>query len=390
VLSHEGIAVLIMIRVEVIQDLSEFDKLEPAWTQLLSKSRSNSITLTWEWMRTWWTIYHDMRRLCLITVYDSGRLIGVAPMLSRCKPFLHYRLLPFRRIELLASGEESGHRVCSDYIDWIAEAGRESEVISNILDYLCNVLRGEWEELILPDISEDSPNIPPLRHETQRKNLEFEIMNREPCSIIRLPETWDAFLNNVSSGLRYKIRRGRRELEKLNGDYHVITHASELEEAINTLIELHQKRWTAKGESGAFASQKRTLFHQIFIPIALHQNWLRLGLLKVNGQPIGAIYNFQYNGRIYFYQSGILIPDDNHLRPGLLMHSFEVEWAIKAGYKEYDFLKRGHSDYKEAWATNRRNLLCIRIAKPGVKETALECAHLLYERMRVAKHHIFG
>lgn len=373
------------LRVDVVETLSAFDALEGEWADLLSRSSNDSITLTWYWLRTWWDVYHDARALRVITVRENGRLIGAAPMLVRSRPQVHYRLLPFRRMELLASGEARGHQVCSDYIDWIAEVGREAEVVEAVVERLCGPRWTEWEELYLPDVPADSPNVGALRREAEGRGLKFEIVWRAPCSVIRLPKSWEAFLEGAGSTLRYKIRRGRRELAQLGGEYRVVAHEAELPAAIETLVRLHQRRWTARGRPGAFASQQRLAFHRRFMPIALRRGWLRLGLLVVRGEAIGAIYNFRYGKRVSFYQSGILLPDNTHLRPGLLMHSYEVEAAIEAGCEEYDFLKRGHSDYKDAWANATRDLVCIRIAKRGGKEMAYTGLRRLHGVLRELK-----
>jgi CelD/BcsL family acetyltransferase involved in cellulose biosynthesis len=375
-----------MLQTDVIQNEDEFDALESEWNPLLSKSCSSSVTLTWHWLRTWWEVYREGRQLRVITVRENGRLIGAAPLLLRAKFWRYYRALPFRRMELLASGEAPGRQICSDYIDWIAETGRETEVASAVLDCLCGELRNEWDELCLPDISEESPNLAALEKEAIRRRLKFEVLKREPCSLIRLPDSWEEFLESVSSGLRYKIRRGQRELAQLGGRYHVIERYDEIEAAMEILIGLHQQRWTEKGKPGAFASPQRRSFHQTFIPIALREGWLRLGVLYANREPIGAMYNFQYNGKVYFYQSGITVPDNNHLRPGLLMHSFEIEAAIESGCVEYDFLKRGRSEYKDTWANHERNLLYVRIAKQGPKERILESMRFVYEKLGNIKH----
>lgn len=377
-----------MLRAATIDDPAAFDALEAQWADLLSRSGNDSITLTWHWLRTWWAVYQESRRLRVVVVRDGGRLVGAAPMLSRARPQLRYRLLPFRRMELLASGEAAGHQVCSDYIDWIAESGREAEVVATVLDYLCNDLRDEWDELHLPDVSATSPNLQPLEREAGRLGLKFEVVKREPCSVIRLPRSWDEYLNLIGGGLRYKIRRGRRELEQQGGTYRVVEDRAELEAAADTLIALHQRRWTDRGRPGAFASPQRTAFHQRFMPVALSNGWLRLGILRVKDEPIGAIYNFRYGKKVSFYQSGISLPASTNLRPGLLMHSFEVESAIESGCEEYDFLKRGRSEYKDAWADTTRDLVYIRLARRSRKELAYEYMRLAHETMRHVKHRL--
>jgi CelD/BcsL family acetyltransferase involved in cellulose biosynthesis len=355
----------------IVSDPRAFDALEPEWTALLARSRSNSITLTWEWLRTWWTVFHDERQLRIVLVRSDDRLIGAAPLLSRDRSHRYYGVLPFRRIELMASGEAPADQICSDYIDWIAEDGREREVVAAILALLDGELAGEWDELQLPDISAESPIVAALEREAERRCLGMQVLQREPCSVCPLPADWNRFLSGLSSSLRYKIRRGFRELEQQGGRYEVVSSADQLEDTSRILIALHQDRWTKKGRPGAFRSDKRRAFHEQLMRLALERGWLRLGVLRVKDEPIGAIYNFAYAGRISFYQSGIAATGNTNLRPGVLMHAFEIKHAIEAGCQEYDFLKRGRSDYKDMWTTHTRDLLCVRIAKPGLRNTAL-------------------
>ncbi len=377
-----------MLDVTVITDSRSFDVLEEEWSALLSSSRSNSVTLTWPWLRTWWRVYEADRNLRIVTVRDSGRLIGAAPLLARRGRCSQYGLLSFRRIELMASGEDRADQVCSDYIDWVAETGRERDVVAAVVDCLCGELGREWDEMWLADVSAESPNLGQLASEAERRGLRFETLKREPCAVCRLPGTWADFLEGLGSGLRYKIRRGLREFEKQGGSYDVVESADQLAEASDTLIRLHQQRWTAKGKPGAFHSEKRRRFHELFMPMALERGWLRLGVLRVHGEPIGAIYNFRYAGKVAFYQSGITIAENNHLRPGLLMHALEIRSAIEAGCTEYDFLKRGHSDYKDAWTTATRDLVLARLAKPGLRETALQTLRAAHEGLRSLKHRV--
>lgn len=377
-----------MLQLSVVEDPGAFADLQAAWNRLLASSAANSVTLTWEWLSTWWSVFGDARRLRILLVWDRGRLVGGAPMLTRTRPEPRYKVLPFRRMELVASGEARADQICSDYIGWIAERGREAEVAEIVLEGLYSEYAHEWDELRLPDLPADSPVLGPLADGARRRGLGFEIVRRESCALIRLPASWDAFLENVSSGLRYKIRRGRRELEKVCGRYRVVEDASEIEEAVATLVTLHQQRWTDKGRPGAFRSDRRRQFHERLIPLAFARGWLRLGVLDAGGGPIGAIYNFMYGGRVFFYQSGIVPVDNTHLRPGVLMHAAEVEHAIGAGCTEYDFLKRGHSEYKDAWANQSRDIVSIRVARRGPKETALTGFRFVHETLRGLKRRV--
>lgn len=362
------------VRVEVVADFERFLALRLDWSALLARSSSNSVTLTWEWLSTWWRVFHKARSLRVVMVWQEGRLIGAAPLLLRDRISWASGLVPTRRLELMASGEDFGHMICSDYIDWIAETGRESQVVTMVLDTLRRGELGNWDEILLPDVSIQSPNLEALRLACLSRNLDYEVLNSEPCPYINLPANWDEYLESLASSHRYRVRRAMRDFSGAGGTYRVAAERADIDAMLPTLISLHQARWQAKGEPGAFRSPLRRQFHELFMPLALEQGWLRLGVLTINEQPIGAIYNLRYAGRVYFYQSGIELQDSNTLRPGVLLHAHEIAAAIAAGCHEYDFLKRGESQYKDAWARASRDLVLLRIARRGIRGRAIKLA----------------
>src|SRR5437867_20023 len=49
----------------------EFTALKEEWNSLLTESGSNEISLTWEWLYTWWKVFRDdSRRLLILAVRD--------------------------------------------------------------------------------------------------------------------------------------------------------------------------------------------------------------------------------------------------------------------------------------------------------------------------------
>ena len=372
-------------RVEMIDDPERFKEIREDWNALLARSASNSLTLTWEWLSCWWQAYGAERRLRIIAIWDGSTLAGAAPLLARCKTHRYYGVLPFKRMELLASGESFGDEVCSDYIGWIAAAGQEAEIVDIAFEYLTTELAREWQEILLPDVNGESPTLLALESACRRRGLVLETITRESSPYIKLPATWDDYLAGVSSSFRYKLRRGRRDFEQSGGKYRVAESAQDIAELFPILVGLHQARWNARGLPGAFVSKPRNRFHELILPLALQHGWLRLGVLTLPGGPIGAIYSFRYAGRVYFYQSGIAPQDSSHMRPGTLLHSYEIEAAIGAGCTEYDFLKQGGPDYKDDWANATHDLVCTRIGRPGLHDQALRAARFATGGLRRMK-----
>src|ERR1039458_8378275 len=96
------------MRVEMIDDPKRFSDVREDWKRLLENSPSDSLTVTWEWLSSWWQAYGSARYMRIIAVWEGETLIGAAPLLARQTAHVYYGTLPFRRIEFLASGESPG------------------------------------------------------------------------------------------------------------------------------------------------------------------------------------------------------------------------------------------------------------------------------------------
>ncbi len=377
------------MKTTIVTTTPEWDACAGEWQQLVDACANPSVTLTWPWLRSWWEVFgNESRRLRVVLVREGDRLVGAAPLLVRATPRRHYKVLALRRMELLASGEERGAPICSDYIGWPVLAGYEAAVVDAVFDVLLGELRDEWDELVLPDMAADSSVVGALEARHASRGLLLTEETREPAAVLDLAPSWDAMLERLGSGLRYKIRRGRRDFEAQGGSYRALARGDDWTGAFETLVTLHQARWQAKGQPGAFKHPKRLAFHRLVIPRLLEAGWLRLGVLAMPDGPLGAIYNTRYRGQVGFYQSGIRVTDQTHLRPGVLLHAYELEDAIAAGATEYDFLKRGHSEYKDAWASRSRDLVRVRLARRDLKNLSYEALRSGVAQARRLKHRI--
>src|SRR5262245_42779657 len=100
---------------ETIEDVGGLARLAPEWSDLLARSDTDEATLSPLWLEPWWRLFGDGNRgLRAFAFRDRGRLVGLAPLCSR----VHwYRPgIPFRRLELVGSGEDEADEICSDYL----------------------------------------------------------------------------------------------------------------------------------------------------------------------------------------------------------------------------------------------------------------------------------
>ena len=151
-----------MREVRVIRDAAGLAALAPEWDELLARSASDTVFLTWAWLASWWDTYGDGLEPRVATVREDGRLVAAAP----CKIEERRRYgLSFRQLEFIGTGRA----VCPDFLDLVIERGREDELVPPLVAALA-AERG-WDKLAFTDIPADSPvrrgNAPQVREQAR-------------------------------------------------------------------------------------------------------------------------------------------------------------------------------------------------------------------------------
>lgn len=334
-------------KVQEIRDEESFRDLRPEWNELLGRSRSDTLFLTWEWLHCWWSHLGGGRRLAILTVRDGEALAGVAPLMRGRGP------LP--SLKLLGTGA-----VGSDYLDVIAERGREDAV----LDALANRLRSRGRTLLLHGVAPGA-SAADLAARLDEMGWSHATIDANTCPYIDLAGGgWEAYLAGLSASHRYNFRRRWRHLVR-DHDVELQQPASahECAAALEVLIELHRRRWDARGGSDALHRPELVAFHRELAPLALANGWLRLFVLRLDGRPAAALYGFNYRGRYLFYQSGFDPAFRGH-SPSLVLLGLTIRRAFEEGAHEYDLL-HGAERYKQHWASRRRLLQRIECHPPG-------------------------
>jgi CelD/BcsL family acetyltransferase involved in cellulose biosynthesis len=370
------------VRIEKVTTREGFAALEPIWNRLLEQSTSNTLTLTYEWLSTWWEVFSEGRELYILLAIVGNEVIGIAPMLKRTVQ--HYGVLPFRRIEFLASGEEEADEICSDYLDFILQQGREEEALKAIFKYIQEA-DADWDEVLLTDMSGESPNQQRLKSLCENSGTRLQTMREELCVYLQLPTSWDELLNNLPRTFRRKIIRDRRAFAAYEGELKIIESSEGFEEGFAALVELHQERWMSKGMPGVFASEKFMRFHRLFAPKAIKNAWLKLYVALKDGKAVAAIYNFAFNGKVHAYQSGFRQEESGLNSPVILLRSFAIEHTIGFEFKEYDFLKGKEGSYKFKWLPQTRNIVQLRMAQSRTKETLYNTTTKVIDGLRNIK-----
>jgi CelD/BcsL family acetyltransferase involved in cellulose biosynthesis len=360
----------------VVTDAVTLERWRPDWDALLARSATTQVTQSPFWLLAWWRIFGPLegRRLCAGLFFDGERLVGVAPLLMRVHRY--HRVLPFRRLELVATGEPEADEIVSEYLGLVIERGYEDDVADAFADALTGGRFGDWDELLLSLLDGEAPASPLLQPALARRGLGVTTTQSGTAPLIKLPKDWNAYLAALSGSGRYMVKRSIKEFEKWAGaDARVerATSAAQLEEGKQILLRLHETRWKAAGLHGVFASQAFRSFHDGIMRELLERGALDLTWLKVGGQPIAVSYSIIWNNRVQFYQGGRMTEVPHGIRPGIVLHAYAIKAAIAAGREEYDFLS-GASQYKLQMSTSTRPLMNLRASRPRYREDLLRFA----------------
>lgn len=161
-----------------------------------------------------------------------------------------------------------------------------------------------------------------------------KLKKRHTLPLLKLPASWDEYLDSLSPKKRHELRR---KLRKAKGAETKKLEAGE----INKLFKLME---SSSPEKKKFLSKEMKSF---FKEIALYfekEGLLRLMGSFYRGKIIGMLFCFQSQGTIYVFNTGYN-PDFSKLSPGFISFALDIKNAIDEGINYYNFL-RGEERFK--------------------------------------------
>jgi len=310
-------------------DDSGFSTLAGEWNGLLHRSAADTIFHTLEYQRTWWRNL-GQGELLILAVRDGEELIGIAPLFATDSPQGQRVLATVGCVDV------------SDYLDLIVAQGREREAYAALLDYLAGPRAPAWDLLDLCNVHQDSPTLAMLPALAEARGWAVSTALDEVCPIVRLPETWDEYLQMLDKKQRHEIRRKLRRVEAEAVDWYIVEPGHNLEAEVEDFLELMA---ASTPDKAAFLTpQMRRFFHEL-AGVTYDEGWLQLVFLTIRGQKAAAYIDFVYNNRVLVYNSGLDWQRFPRAGAGIVLTAYIIRHAIEQGREVFDFL-RGNERYK--------------------------------------------
>jgi len=324
-----------------IQTLAGFEALdEGRWNALLAASAQPSVFMTWQWQNAWLRAFGGGRPLQVLAASDATEsLVAMLP--------LHEAEAGLWRIV--------GGVDVSDYLDLIAAAGREEEAWEALLQHRA-ADRSAWH---LRGIRAESPTAQRLPGLAPAHGLTAAVDLEERCPVLRLPESWDAYLATLSGKDRHELRRKMRKLEAELPDVRArsVTGGAGWDEALAQFLRLHRLSRTGKAK---FMDETMERFFRDALGALAAAGWIRLWFLDSAEVPVASFICTEYGSSVGLYNSGF-DPIHARLAPGIVLLGHVIRDAIERRVAVFDFL-RGEESYKYAFGPAPTDLLSVRVA----------------------------
>jgi CelD/BcsL family acetyltransferase involved in cellulose biosynthesis len=305
------------------------------WDELLSQSATDVPFLKRGFLANWCSCWGGGEwpadtEVMVFSGWENGKLAGLAPM-------------------FLTKSEKEGHILrflgaeeISDYLDFIVQPADIHLFLHAWLTSLDSENSEPIRTVSLVNIPLDSPSLPALQTIASELGWSIQTEKAYHTPVIPLAATWDDYLAGIDKKQRHEIRRKLRRVEENaeSAAWRIVDEAHTLNYEFESLFALMETEIEKqKFLTPAMREQMRRIFKWAF-----DEGFLQLSFLEINGDKAAAYCCFDYNLRIYVYNSGFNM-EYSEYSPGWVLLSYLIQHAIQEGKTHFDFM-RGDETYK--------------------------------------------
>jgi CelD/BcsL family acetyltransferase involved in cellulose biosynthesis len=299
-----------------------FDNLETIYRQKDTNLSWNLVFTIPAWLKVWWQNFGAGAELCIRSVLQDGKIIGISPLQIRGN-----------------TASIIGNVDVCDYQDFIIMPGKETEFFKVIID---DLRQKGITNLHLETIRPDSRVVTHLMPIVQSHNSTIDYHPTDVSSDLELPAIWEDYLSKLDGKQRHEIKRKMRNLQNLGESrYFCTAEKAEIPAALEVFLKLFPE---SRGDKAEFmTADMQNYFRALSVSLA-EAGVVRFGTLEFDRRPVAMVMYFDYNERVYLYNSAY-DPAYRSLSVGIISKAGCIRDNIEKGKKRFDFLK-GPEVYK--------------------------------------------
>lgn len=332
--------------IKVVDTVEGLNTLEDSWNVLYEKCNRSTIFSSWEWMRTWWEVYHDQgrRELFVLCFYHEKELIGIAPF--QIDNSFPKSLIQGKTLRFLGSGEARKDIIISQYVDFIVLPGMEELMVSAVSEKLIEH-KNKWNFADFEYLLKDALVI-----------TCFSKVNDTNVCVQKVDYGYRFYLSELDNFEQYLSRMGKRwhkmfkkKSRLMHRDGEVKTISTSSLETVGPFFEMlskmHCSRWKEKVDECVFNSTRFSAFHKKILERLVPKNKAMIKTIMLDDKALASYYVFTDKDRVHYYQSGFYSKYANRYSPLFLLVCNEIGETIK-NQKLFDFMYDDNIDsYKK-------------------------------------------
>lgn len=340
----------------LITNWNDFEQLKSQWDPLLQQSDADTLFLTWDWINCWRETAPFSITPYILVLEQDNVLIAIAPFYLQT--YSLFRIFSLNALRILADqgiGSEYSNFIVknnnSDIYKLLLWKELQSKKHSENWDFIWFINIATWkaggrnltESLFLQS-----------KLHCQQRNVSFGAtpLNQFNHNVNKKNNNQANILAKLSKSLRTNIKQTTKRLSKIAVINFRNCEQETLNQDLNNLFKLHNRRWQETGIIGSFAKRPHLKhFYQSFAPIALANQQLQLLTLEHDGTSKAVQYGYIYNKTFLAIQEGFDPSSEKGIGQVLRLHAFEQ--CLLDDIFEYDFLGE-YTDHKRRWLAKRR------------------------------------
>ena len=328
-----------ILAIEEVSTIEGFAAMRDAWEDILLKSGSDNIFLTFDWLSRWWRHFSGNSRLFILKIIENDQLIGIAPlMIKRQRVFF----FPVRVVSFIGT-DVSGR------MDFILTRSRE-ESLRAVFCYIKKNL-SRWDFMDLQEMPDYTENFELLR--ACVRELKLPMVNGPDSKTFYIPLNGDreSFINSLPRKARHKLKNSQNRVKKMQSEFRFkrfIGDAVSSEFLTSEMERIEGLSWKGQLRKGIFSKRASRFFHREIIRDYSKNGLADISFLSVGNENIAYSYNFLYANREYGYSTSY---DSKYssVSPGFVLFAININDSPKHGAREFDFLS-GEQKWKQTFA----------------------------------------
>ncbi|MGA2030667.1 MAG: GNAT family N-acetyltransferase [Thermoguttaceae bacterium] len=339
------------MQARLIRELSELEKLEGPWNDLIAHSDFREPCYSWTWQMLWWKHFGSEDEPFVVAVENEDRELCAVAFLMR--KITSLRGLSVRTVSFAANAITPRSTILYRRDRSLIEG------VDAVLRCLANH-RNEWDWANLVNIDAGLPYLGSLHDLGRQHRIRVLTSAGRRSPQIKIGDNFEEYLLKVlNRERRHSIRRKVRVLSRQNYRVTEFSRPEEMDQAIKAAMAVSKASWKGSRGSDISSSGARRGFYTEVAKDFARRGQLRIWLSYLDDTPIALEYYLASGRKLHFLVNDF---DETFEKssPGTVLLYQVLEQLHKEQVEEFDFGGEAYA-YKMKWATGIREHVTIEL-----------------------------